>query len=110
MVTKISDDLCIVYVTTGSFDEAKNIGKNLVEEGLSACVNIIGGMHAIYRWQGKTQTDEEFVLIAKTRSNLIKPVTAKIKECHSYECPCVVAIPVIGGNPEFLNWIKEHVK
>ena len=110
MGTKISHDLCVVYVTTGSFDEAKTIGKILVEEGLSACVNIIGGMHSIYRWQGRTQTDEECILIAKTRSNLIKPVTAKIKECHSYECPCVVAIPIIGGNPKFLNWINEQVK
>ena len=110
MVTRISDDLCIVYVTTGSFDEAKTIGKILVEEGLSACVNVIRGMHAIYRWQGEIQTNEEFVLIAKTRNYLIKPVTAKIKECHSYECPCVVAIPIIGGNPKFLNWINEQVK
>ena len=110
MDTKMSDDLCIIYVTTGSFDEAKIIGEILVEEGLSACVNIISDMHAIYRWQGKTQMDEEFVLIAKTRSSLIEPVTARVKECHSYECPCVVAIPVTGGNSDFLNWINEEVK
>ena len=110
MGTKMSNNLCIVYITTGSFDEAAKIGKILVEESLSACVNIIGGMHAIYCWQGKIQTDEEFVLIAKTRRHLIEPVTARVKECHSYECPCVVAIPVIGGNPNFLDWIDEQIK
>jgi len=110
MGTKMSNDLCIVYITTGSFDEAAKIGKMLVEESLSACVNIIGGMHAIYRWQGKIQTDEECVLIAKTRTHLIEPVTVRVKECHSYECPCVVAIPVVGGNPDFLDWIDEQVK
>jgi len=85
--------------------EASEIARVLVEERLAACVNIIPGMRSIYRWQGEIHDDAEIVLIAKTRRDLVPALTDKIRDMHSNDCPCVVSIPIDGGNPDFLDWI-----
>lgn len=102
-------DINLVYITTGNKEEAKVIGKELVKSRLAACVNIIDHMNSIYLWEGKLQEDEETVLIAKTTSAMVSKLVARVKELHSYECPCVVALPVSGGNPDFLEWIGNEV-
>ncbi len=99
---------CLVYMTASSADEAASIGKLLVEERLAACVNLIGPMTAIYHWQGDIQTGDEIVMIAKTRDDLVAALTERVKALHSYDCPCVVALPISGGNSEFLDWIKAE--
>ncbi len=99
---------CLVYMTASSADEAATIGKALVEERLAACVNLIGPMTAIYRWQGEIQTGDEVVMIAKTRDDLVAALTARVKALHSHDCPCVVALPIDGGNREFLDWIEAE--
>jgi periplasmic divalent cation tolerance protein len=99
---------CLVYMTAASKEEARAIGTALVEERLAACANVIGGMISIYRWEGKVQHDDEAVLIAKTREELVPALTEKVKALHSYACPCVVALPIAGGNGEFLDWIAAE--
>jgi len=99
-----------VYMTTGSREEARTIGKILVESKLAACVNIIEGMHSIYVWEGKTQEDEEVVVIAKTQGALVPELTDRVKSLHSYDCPCIVSLPADGGNDAFLEWIRKTVK
>lgn len=98
----------LVYMTAGSVEEARAIGASLVERRLAACVNILPGMLSQYRWEGSVQTDEETVLIAKTRSELVDALTRHVQEIHSYDCPCVVALPIRGGNPAFLQWIADE--
>jgi len=98
----------LVYMTAGSVEEARSIGASLVERRLAACVNILPGMLSQYRWEGSIQTDEEVVLIAKTRSDLVDSLTGHVQEIHSYDCPCVVPLPIDGGNPAFLQWIEEE--
>lgn len=98
----------LVYMTAGSVEEARAIGTSLVERRLAACVNILPGMLSQYRWEGNVQTDEEAVLIAKTRSELVDALTGHVREIHSYDCPCVVALPIRGGNSDFLQWIAEE--
>ena len=100
----------LVYMTAGSADEARTIGEALVAEKLAACVNLINGMTSIYRWQGTVERDTETVIIAKTTSDRIAALTERVKTLHSYECPCVVALPIEAGNEGFLNWISEQVK
>ncbi|WP_319467113.1 divalent-cation tolerance protein CutA [uncultured Pseudodesulfovibrio sp.] len=97
-----------VYMTCSSKEEARDIGTVLVERRLAACVNIIDSMHSMYWWNGKVETAEEVVLIAKTRDGLLAELTEAVKVMHSYEVPCVVALPITGGNPEFLGWIREE--
>jgi len=99
---------CLVYMTAATAEEARRIGAALVEERLCACANVIDGMTSVYRWQGEVQNDSEAVLIAKTRQDLLDALTARVKALHSYEIPCVVGIPIIGGNSEFLDWIGSE--
>lgn len=101
-------DVRLLYITAGSRDEAKKIGRALVEARLAACANIIDGMDSIYWWQGKLTEDREAVLIVKTRADLVSAVTARIKALHSYTVPCVVALPILDGNPDYIDWIGQE--
>lgn len=96
------------YVTAASLKEAKKIGKALVTEKLAACVNIIKGMESIYQWEGKIESGHEIVLILKSRAPLKPRITKRIKELHSYTCPCIVFLPINSGNPQFLKWIHQE--
>ena len=98
-----------VYVTAGSLDEARQIGEHLVAGRLAACVNIIEGMHSIYRWEGEIQKDREVVMIAKTTRDRLPALVEAVKNLHSYDCPCIVSFNIDGGNPEFLEWIGTEV-
>ena len=95
-------------MTAGSEDEARRIGRELVLARLAACANILPGMKSIYRWEGELQEDQEVVLIAKTTGDRVPALTEKVRSIHSYDCPCVVTLPVAGGNPDFLEWIAAE--
>ena len=99
-----------IYMTAGSKDEARKIGKELVTAGLAACVNILDNMNSFYMWQGEIQDDTEVVIIAKTIEDRVPALIEKVKALHSYDCPCIVAIPVSGGNQAFLDWVAAEVK
>jgi len=102
--------LNIIYITTKDKDEARRIGKELVETRLAACVNIIDNMNSMYWWDGKIQDDSEAILIAKTKENLVPELVEKTRQMHSYSCPCIVVLPILGGNAKFLEWIEEETK
>ncbi len=101
-------DARLIYMTAGSLEEARTLARTVVEDRLAACVNVLPGMTSVYWWEGTAQFDEEIVVIAKTRADLVDALTARVKEVHSYSCPCVVALPIDGGNPEFLQWIVDE--
>jgi periplasmic divalent cation tolerance protein len=103
-------DKVLIYMTAGSEAEADRVGEALLDANLVACVNILPGMRSLYRWQGKVARDPEVTLIAKTRADLVDRVTALVKQTHSYDCPCVVSLPIEGGNPEFLDWIAQETE
>ncbi len=98
----------LVYMTTDSLAEARKIAEVLIGERLAACVNVIGGMRSIYHWRGKIEEGEEVVVIAKTRAALVEHLTERVRAVHSYDCPCIVALPITGGNPAFLDWIASE--
>lgn len=97
----------MIYVTTSSRDEAMSIGRQLVSEKLVACVNVMDGMTSVYRWQGEIHEDAEAVLIGKTRTQLVDAVADRVKQLHSYDCPCVVSWPLNVGNPAYGDWLLE---
>ena len=99
-----------VYMTAGSKTEAQKIGKALVESRLAACVNILDNMQSIYRWEEKVQEDSEVVLIAKTTDTKVSPLIDKVKSLHSYDCPCIVSLPVLDGYLPFLDWVHTEVQ
>ena len=98
----------MLYITASTADEAKRIGRALVEERLAACANVLPGVTSIYRWQGKVEEGSEASLILKSTDDKVEQVVARVKALHSYSCPCVVALAVAGGNADFLEWIVQE--
>jgi len=102
--------VAFVYVTTRDKNEALAIGRALVEERLAAGVNILDGLRSLYWWEGKVRDASEAAFIAKTLRELVPQVITRVKELHSYDVPCVAALPVADGNPDFLDWVFHEVK
>ena len=98
-----------IYMTVGSKEEARKIGKALVTARLAACVNILDQMNSFYMWDGEIQDDTEVVMIAKTTEERVPDLIEKVKSLHSYDCPCMVSLPVAGGHQPFLEWIAAEV-
>jgi periplasmic divalent cation tolerance protein len=101
------NNLRLVYITTKDKEEALKIGKILVEEKLTACVNIIDGMESIYRWEGEIKHDQECILIAKTPYHNVKELTERVKSLHTYDCPCIISLQLSEqeGNEEYQQWL-----
>jgi len=99
-----------VYMTASKRDEALRIGRVLVEEGLAACVNLLGETTSIYRWKGVIHEDAEIAFIAKTTADLLPALTERVAALHSYECPCIVALSIDGGHGPFLDWLAESTR
>ncbi len=99
-----------VYITTGGRDEALAIGKALVEERLAACAKVLEGVRSIYRWRGAVHQADEAVVVLRTRSELVEALTARARALHSYECPCVIALPIEAGNAAYLDWLGAETR
>ena len=100
------DRVLSVYVTAADADEARRIGLALVEENLAACVNILPGHTAIYRWEGKLEEGAECAFLAKTAAGRFEALRARVRALHSYDLPCIVAFPAEAGDPDFLDWVR----
>ena len=103
--TKV-DDIQVVLCTAPDEEVATNLGKELVEHGLAACVNIIPKLRSIYRWQGKLCDDAEVLMVVKTRTGKLEQLGEAIKAGHPYENPEVIALPVTAGLEAYLKWVR----
>ena len=99
----------LIYITAPSFAEAEQIAEAVVTEHLAACANILDGVISLFHWEGKLCHENEAVLILKTTEERVEKLTARIKALHSYDCPCIVALPIDSGNPAFLEWVEGEV-
>ena len=104
-----TSNIYLVYMTAGSRDEARTIGRVLVESRLAACVNILENMTSLYSWEGRVQEDREVVLIAKTTADRFTALKEKVVAVHSYDCPCILGFQAADGHAPFLDWIRESV-
>jgi len=102
--------LNLIYITTKDKDEARKIGEELINTRLAACINIIDGMNSIYWWEGKIESNNETILIAKTRQPLVKKLIKKVKSIHNYKCPCIVSLPIVDGNKDYLDWLQNETE
>ncbi|HME35090.1 MAG TPA: divalent-cation tolerance protein CutA [Candidatus Sulfotelmatobacter sp.] len=102
-------DKRIVLSTAGSEDEARNLARHLVEHQLAACVNIVPQIESIYRWQGKVESSQEWLLLIKTTAERFPAVRDAIRELHSYELPECVAVAIEDGSPLYLQWLADSV-
>ncbi|THB64324.1 MAG: divalent-cation tolerance protein CutA [Desulfovibrio sp.] len=98
----------MVYVTASNVEEARMVGEHLVNQRLVACVNVIESIQSLFWWQGAVQSENESAFIAKTVPDKMDEVIAAVREKHSYDVPCIVALPIMAGDPEFLQWIFEE--
>ncbi len=99
-----------LYITAPTREEAISLARELLLEKLIACANIIDNVTSLYRWQGEIEHAKESILICKSSAEHVQAVTEKVRQLHSYECPCVVALPIEGGNAEFFNWLGNQLK
>lgn len=100
----------VVYITTSSDEEAADIAGKMVESRLAACGNVLPGMKSVYQWKGNIEQDNETVLILKTAEDKLDALTDEVKKLHSYEVPCIVALPIETGNADYLDWIVEETR
>lgn len=98
-----------MYVTTDSEDVAVHIATALVRERLIACANVNPGIRSIYEWEGTIQLEKEVMLVMKTMRDKVEPAIERIKELHSYDVPCITVLPIIDGNPDYLEWIRQQI-
>jgi periplasmic divalent cation tolerance protein len=103
-------DKRIVLVTCGSEEEAKRIGRALIEVRLAACANIMArGVRSIYRWKGRVKSSRETLLILKTTRARFRRLQSEIRKLHSYEVPEIISVPVAEGFAAYLRWMAESV-
>ena len=99
-----------VYAIFANEEEAERIGRQIVEERLAACINILGPCRSIYRWQGTVETADEVAAIFKTSSAQADTLVARIAELHSYEVPCVTVWPIDKLLVDYAQWVEASVR
>lgn len=97
----------VILVTAGSEKEAETLATTLVDERLAGCVNIIGPVRSIYRWEGKIADEKEWLLVIKSRAELFAAIEERVKALHSYQTPEVIALPVPYGSRAYLQWLGQ---
>ena len=103
-------DKIVVLTTCGSEEEASRIARLLVEQRLAACVNVIPGARSHYRWEGAVESADEWLLIAKSSRAQFEQLRLSVEKAHSYQVPEVIALPVVEGSANYLNWIEGALR
>ena len=100
----------VVFITTANAEEAQRIADVLLNERKAACVNIVPGVSSFFWWQGKVDSAQESLLIVKTKALVLNQIVNLVTEHHSYDVPEIIALPIIGGNRDYLEWLGKEVK
>ena len=100
----------VILITTSSDEEAHKIADALLTQRKAACVNIVPRVSSLFWWQGKLDSAQESLLIVKTKALLLNEIVRLVTEIHSYDIPEIIALPIVGGNKDYLQWIDEEVK
>jgi periplasmic divalent cation tolerance protein len=100
----------VVFITTANEQEAQNIAKILLEQRKVACANIISKVNSTFWWQGVLESGDECMIICKTKASLLDDVIETVKQAHSYDVPEIIALPIIGGNKDYLEWINSETR
>jgi len=106
----MKDEVIIIFVTAANQQEAEQIAQYLVEKKLIACGNIVSPIFSIFHWEGKFCKENEVLLMLKTRRTYFDIVQQQVKKLHSYDTPEIIALPVIDGSDDYLNWVRSETK
>lgn len=100
----------LIYITAANRTEARRLAAALVGERLAACANLLPAIESRYWWKGRIEEGREVALLAKTRATLVPRLIRRVKALHSYETPCIVALPIAAGYAPFLRWIAAETR
>jgi len=100
----------VIFITVGTDGEAREIANVLLTQRKAACVNIVPRIDSLFWWQDKLDSARESLLIVKTEASVLNEIVRLVKEIHSYDIPEIIALPIIGGNRDYLEWIGKEVK
>ena len=104
-----TSDYIVVFITTNTAGEAQQIATLLLEQRQAACVNIIPGVDSRFWWEGELDSARESLLVIKTRASRLPEIINLVKGAHSNTVPEIIALPIIGGNQDYLDWIDKEV-
>ncbi len=99
-----------VHITTATEEEAIRIGEGLVAAKLAACAQISGPIRSIYVWEGKNESTAEWVCCLKTRESLFSELVESVRKVHSYQCPQIVAVPILTATDDYRLWMEENTR
>ena len=103
-------DKIVVFCTCASAEEAEKLARHLVEARAAACVNVLGGVRSFYRWKGALEDASEYLLVIKSSRPAFERLRAEIEKVHSYELPEIIAISVVDGSGNYLNWLDAELQ
>jgi periplasmic divalent cation tolerance protein len=99
----------VIFITAGSPEEARTVAEALLKQRMAACVSIVPEVHSLFWWEGHLDSGNETLLFIKTKASLLDDIVRVVKEVHSYDVPEIIALPLIGGNQDYLDWIGKEV-
>ena len=106
----MQESYCAVVTTTDRAEEAEELGRGIVGARLGACVQIVGPIRSIYRWEGEVRNDQEWQCWIKTTADRLDALTEYLKKNHSYDVPEVIALPIVGGNTDYASWVSTETR
>lgn len=98
-----------IFTTTEKKEDAEKIARNLVEKRLAGCVQIVGPVRSNYWWKGNLETAEEWLCLIKSKGELYAQIEGAIKDLHPYEIPEIIALPIVAGSKDYLEWLKNEL-
>jgi periplasmic divalent cation tolerance protein len=102
-------DKIVILSTCATEEEAERLARLLVDARLAACVSVIPRMRSFYRWEGAVESSDECLLVIKSSRELFDSVRARIETAHSYEVPELLALPVVDGAANYMNWLDANL-
>jgi periplasmic divalent cation tolerance protein len=103
-------DKIVVLNTCASMEEAEKIARRLVETKLAACVSILPGARSVYRWRGKVEDAGEWLLLIKSSRAQFDGLRGELEKLHSYDVPEIIALPIVDGSANYLNWLEAEIQ
>ncbi len=99
----------VLFITTAADEEAQLISRVLLEQRKAACINIVPRVSSLFWWQGSIASAQESLLVVKTRASLVAEIVQLVKEIHSNDVPEIIALPIVAGNQDYLEWLDREI-